>query len=147
MSLTWSSRSVIIQGQGRLTSYEAPESGNTVDFQAGDVGYVPVPNAHYLENTGDEDLIYVGKSHRRSRRHYSLGRRLNTNGAGNTEILQAPVYNDISVAQWLGLTPKQVVKDHLGFSEETLDRLPQVKNWIVPGSTNATHVDFGGKPE
>jgi oxalate decarboxylase family bicupin protein len=50
-----------IAGQGRLTSYLAPASSQTFDFQAGDVGYVPVPNAHYLENTGDTDLIYLGK--------------------------------------------------------------------------------------
>ena len=53
-----------IAGQGRLTSYLAPASSQTFDFQAGDVGYVPVPNAHYLENTGDTDLVYLGKSYR-----------------------------------------------------------------------------------
>lgn len=52
----------IISGQGRLTVYQAPEASRTFDFQAGDVGYVPVPNAHYIENTGDEDLVYLGKS-------------------------------------------------------------------------------------
>lgn len=51
---------IIIRGKGRLASYEAPTSGNTVDFQAGDVGYVPVTNAHYLENIGTEDLVYIG---------------------------------------------------------------------------------------
>jgi len=52
----------IISGQGRLTIYVAPEASRTFDFQAGDVGYIPVTSAHYLENTGDEDLVYVGKS-------------------------------------------------------------------------------------
>lgn len=51
----------IIGGQGRLTVYVAPESSQTYDFRAGDVGYIPVTSAHYLENTGDEDLVYVGK--------------------------------------------------------------------------------------
>lgn len=54
----------IISGQGRLTVYVAPEASRTFDFQAGDVGYVPVPDAHYLENTGDEDLVYIGESGR-----------------------------------------------------------------------------------
>lgn len=53
----------IISGQGRLTVFIAPSSSRTFDFQAGDVGYVPVPDAHYLENTGTEDLVYLGKSH------------------------------------------------------------------------------------
>jgi oxalate decarboxylase family bicupin protein len=54
--------SFFISGQGRLTVYMAPDSSQTFDFQAGDVGYVPVPNAHYIENTGTEDLVYLGKS-------------------------------------------------------------------------------------
>ncbi|KAF2224033.1 RmlC-like cupin domain-containing protein [Elsinoe ampelina] len=106
-----------IQGQARATVFSAPSSSRTFDFQAGDVGYVPTPDAHYLENTGIVDLVYL-------------------------EILQAPVFNDVSVAQWLGLTPKQTVKDHLGFSEETLNRLPMVKPYILPGSTDKTETDF-----
>jgi len=51
----------IIGGQGRLTVYVAPEASQTYDFRAGDVGYIPATSAHYLENTGDEDLVYVGK--------------------------------------------------------------------------------------
>jgi hypothetical protein len=58
------------------------------------------------------------------------------------EVLQAPIYNDISVAQWLGLTPKQVVKDHLGFSDETLERLPQVKSYILPGDPDLSKTNF-----
>ena len=54
----------IISGKGRLTAYVGPDSANTYDFQAGDVGYVQVPNAHYFENTGTEDLVYLGTSQR-----------------------------------------------------------------------------------
>ncbi|OQN96739.1 hypothetical protein B0A48_17163 [Cryoendolithus antarcticus] len=112
----------IISGQGRLTVYSAPASSRTFDFQAGDVGYVPVPASHYLENTGTEDLVYL-------------------------EVLQAPAYNDISVAQWLGLTPKRVVKDHLGFSDDTLNRLPKIKPYILPGNTNLTQTNFTSESE
>ncbi|KAF2166038.1 hypothetical protein M409DRAFT_66930 [Zasmidium cellare ATCC 36951] len=112
----------ILAGQGRLTVYVAPSSSRTFNFQAGDTGYVPVVDAHYLENTGDTDLVYL-------------------------EILQTPYYNDISVAQWLGLTPRQVVKDHLGFSDETLDRLPKIKPYILPGNTNLTTTNFTSETE
>lgn len=47
-----------IADQDRLTAYVAPEASRTFDFQAGDTGYVPVVTAHYLENTGDTDLVY-----------------------------------------------------------------------------------------
>lgn len=112
----------ILAGQGRLTVYVAPEASRTFDFNAGDVGYVPVPDAHYLENTGDTDLVYL-------------------------EVLQASTYNDISVAQWLGLTPKQIVGDHLGFSEDTLNRLPKIKPYILPGNTNLTTTNFTSEVE
>ncbi|KAF2155088.1 oxalate decarboxylase, secreted [Myriangium duriaei CBS 260.36] len=114
--------SFFIQGQARLTVFSAPESSRTFDFQAGDVGYVPVPDAHYIENTGDVDLIYL-------------------------EVLQAPVFNDVSVAQWLGLTPGQIVQDHLGFSQDTLNRLPKIKPYILPGSTNMTQTNFTAEAE
>jgi hypothetical protein len=58
------------------------------------------------------------------------------------EVLQAPIYNDISVAQWLGLTPKQAVKGHLGFSDETLERLPQAKPYILPGGPDLSRTNF-----
>ena len=106
-----------IQGKGRLTAYVAPDASRTFDFQAGDTGYVQDGSAHYVENTGDEDLIYL-------------------------EMLQAPIYNDVSVAQWLGLTPSQIVKDHLGFSDDTLSRLPKVKPFIVPGDTDLRQTNF-----
>lgn len=51
----------ILAGQGRLTVYVAPASSRTFNFQAGDTGYVPVVDAHYLENTGDTDLVYLGE--------------------------------------------------------------------------------------
>ena len=59
------------------------------------------------------------------------------------EVLQAPKFSDISVAQWLALTPKQVVKDHLHVSDEFLDSLPKEKQIIVPGNTNMTALAGG----
>ncbi|KAF2739726.1 oxalate decarboxylase oxdD, partial [Polyplosphaeria fusca] len=110
-----------IQGKARLTVYQAPASSRTFDFAAGDVGYVPVPNAHYLENVGDEPLIFL-------------------------EVLQATTYSDISVNQWLGLTSKQIVKDHLDLPDQVLDNLPKIKPFIIPGNTNLSTTNFTGEP-
>ncbi|KAF2095187.1 Bicupin, oxalate decarboxylase/oxidase, partial [Rhizodiscina lignyota] len=63
--------SYFISGIARLTVFSAPESSRTFDFHPGDVGYVPVPNAHYIENVGTEPLVYL-------------------------EMLLAGAYNDIS---------------------------------------------------
>lgn len=48
--------SFFLQGTARLTAYAAPTTSRTVDFHAGDVGYVPTNQAHYIENTGTEDV-------------------------------------------------------------------------------------------
>ena len=110
-----------LSGSSRLTVYVAPDESRTFDFTAGDVGYVPMPNAHYLENTGNETVVYL-------------------------EVLQAPSYSDISVNQWLGLTAKQIVKDHLNLPDDVLDNLPTVKPFIVPGNKNMTTTNFTGDP-
>ncbi|KAF2702667.1 Bicupin, oxalate decarboxylase/oxidase [Pleomassaria siparia CBS 279.74] len=110
-----------LQGNARLTVYSAPASSRTFDFSAGDVGYVPVPNAHYLENTGTETLMFL-------------------------EVLQASKYSDISVNQWLGLTAKQVVKDHLNVDDAFLATLPKVKTYVVPGNKNLSTTNFTGTP-
>ncbi|KAF2468460.1 Bicupin, oxalate decarboxylase/oxidase [Lindgomyces ingoldianus] len=108
-----------LQGTARLTVYQAPASSRTFDFSAGNVGYIPVPNAHYLENTGSEPLILL-------------------------EVLQATSYSDISVNQWLGLTPKQIVKDHLNVDDAFVDTLPKSEPFIVPGNKDMTTTNFTG---
>lgn len=102
-----------IQGSARITLFNAPDASQTFDYTAGDVGYIPVAQSHYIENTGTEDVIFL-------------------------EVLQQPKFTDISVAQWLALTPKQVVKDTLNLPDSTLDNLPKVKQYIKTGNTNMT---------
>ncbi|KAI4185057.1 MAG: hypothetical protein L6R41_004354 [Letrouitia leprolyta] len=48
-----------IAGNARITVFSAPVSSRTFDFAAGDVGYVPFPDTHYIENTGDVDVVYL----------------------------------------------------------------------------------------
>ncbi|WQF77516.1 Putative rmlC-like cupin domain superfamily, rmlC-like jelly roll protein [Colletotrichum destructivum] len=109
-----------LQGSGRMTIFEAPEASRTFDFTAGDVGYIKVGDSHYIENTGTEDVVFL-------------------------EVLQAPKFSDISAAQWLALTPKQVVKDTLNLSDEVIAALPREKEYIKPGNPNMTALADGGK--
>ncbi|KAL7954052.1 Bicupin, oxalate decarboxylase/oxidase [Trichoderma compactum] len=109
-----------LQGSGRATLYKAPSSANTFDFTAGDVGYIPQADAHYIENTGTEDLIFL-------------------------EVLQAPHFSDISVAQWLALTPEQTVIDHLNIPSEVIEALPKEKTILKTGNTNLTEIVDTGK--
>jgi len=41
----------------RFTVYKAPDTSGIFSTE-GDVGYIPVIEAHYLENTGTEDFVY-----------------------------------------------------------------------------------------
>ena len=48
-----------ISGNARLTAFSAPDASRTFDYAEGDVGYIPFPDAHYIENTGDIDVVYL----------------------------------------------------------------------------------------
>jgi oxalate decarboxylase/phosphoglucose isomerase-like protein (cupin superfamily) len=99
-----------LQGPARITVYMAPASSRTFYYTAGDVGYIPALNSHYIENTGTENVIFL-------------------------EVLKQPVFTDISVAQGLALAPKQVVQDTLHLPDKTLDKQ---KTYLKPGNRNLT---------
>src|SRR5205809_7103294 len=52
-------RQYYISGKGRMTVVATGNRARTMDFQAGDVGYVEETLLHYIENTGDTDLIFL----------------------------------------------------------------------------------------
>lgn len=112
--------SYFLQGSARITIYEAPAASATFDFTAGDVGYIQKSAGHYIENTGTEDVIFL-------------------------EVLQAKKFSDISAAQWLALTPRQIIKDTLNLSDAVLDALPKEKTLIKPGNPNMTAIAGGGQ--
>ncbi|KAB5545483.1 RmlC-like cupin domain-containing protein [Coniochaeta sp. 2T2.1] len=109
-----------IQGTGRITVFTAPEASRTFDFTPNGVGYIPQAASHYIENTGTEDLVYL-------------------------EVLQSHRFTDISVAQWLALSPRQMVKDTLHLPDEVIDRLPRSKEYVIAGNMNLTALAGGGK--
>lgn len=110
-----------IAGKARLTIFAAPEASRTFDFSAGDVGYIPATQAHYIENVGDEPVQFI-------------------------EMLLAPRFTDISVNQWLGLTPKQTVRDHIKLPDSVINNLPKVKSYLLPGmGYNNTRTNFTGE--
>ncbi len=96
-----------IQGQGRMTVFFNGAKARTADFNAGDVGYIPRTFGHYIENTGTTDLIFL-------------------------EMFKATRFMDLSLSEWVGNTPSELVIQHLGISEETLQAIPKTKLVIVP---------------
>ncbi|KAJ2926967.1 hypothetical protein H1R20_g10130, partial [Candolleomyces eurysporus] len=101
-----------LEGEGRVTLFAGGNNAQTFDFQAGDVAYIPASNGHYVENTGNTTLHFL-------------------------EIFNTDRFADISLNQWLALTPPPLVKAHLGFSDETISKLQKVKPVVVgPGLFN-----------
>ena len=47
-----------IAGNARMTVFFPVDNARTMDFNANDVGYIPSNAPHYIENTGDTDLVF-----------------------------------------------------------------------------------------
>jgi oxalate decarboxylase len=77
-----------ITGKARMTVFAAATDARTMDFQEGDVGYVPIAQPHYIENTGNSDVIFL-------------------------EMFKSPVYQDVSLAEWMAHTPYLLTDQHL----------------------------------
>jgi oxalate decarboxylase len=96
-----------VAGKGRMTVFFNRSTAQTTDFNPGDVGYVPQTLGHYIENTGDTDLVFL-------------------------EMFKAPQYQDISGNQWLTHIPPELVMQHLGITQETLQAIPKANNALLP---------------
>jgi oxalate decarboxylase len=95
-----------ISGQARMTVFGASGAANTFDYQAGDVGYVPFPMGHYVENTGQTTLRFL-------------------------ELFKTDRYADVSLNQWLALTPHDLVRDHLPVDNRFISALDERKPVVV----------------
>jgi len=96
-----------IEGQGRMGVFGASGQARTFDFRAGDVGYVPFAMGHYVENTGTTPLRFL-------------------------EMFKSSYYADVSLDQWLALTPPELVEAHLGLDRRTIEALRKEKKPVVP---------------
>ncbi len=96
-----------LSGRGRMTVLSTGSRARTMDFQAGDVGYVQQTLGHYIENTGDSDLRFL-------------------------EMFKASHYQDLSLSEWLTHTPPDLVMAHLNIDRQTYDAIPREELIILP---------------
>lgn len=96
-----------VKGQGRMTVFDTGPKANTMDFKAGDVGYVKKNLAHYIENTGAEDLVFF-------------------------EIFKAPRYEEVSLSDWLTHVPPSLLQQHLNIDATAMARFPRGRPDVVP---------------
>ena len=95
-----------IRGRSRMTVFASSEKARTFDYQAGDVGYVPFAMGHYVENTGEEPLVFL-------------------------EMFRSDHFADMSLNQWMALTPPALVKAHLNLDDDTIAVLRKEKPIVV----------------
>jgi oxalate decarboxylase len=63
---------------------------------------VPFAMGHYVQNTGDQPLVFL-------------------------EMFRADHYADISLSQWMGVLPRELLKAHLNLDDELIATLPKNK--------------------
>jgi oxalate decarboxylase len=97
-----------LAGKGRMTVFMPPGRARTMDFNANDVGYVPPVAGHYIENTGDTDLVFL-------------------------EMFKANQYMDFSMNNWIRRLPPEMVTSHLNIDEATIKKIPEENQAVIAG--------------
>jgi oxalate decarboxylase len=95
-----------ISGRARMTVFGSSGKAGTFDYQAGDVGYVPFAMGHYIENIGNEPVRFL-------------------------EMFRSDRFADVSLNQWMALTPPELVRAHLNIDQATIDALSKRKQIVV----------------
>ncbi|MCY8519975.1 oxalate decarboxylase family bicupin [Bacillus atrophaeus] len=95
-----------ISGQAKMTVFASDGHARTFNYQAGDVGYVPFAMGHYVQNTGDEPLVFL-------------------------EIFKDDHYADVSLNQWLAMLPETFVQNHVDLGKEFTDALQKEKHPVI----------------
>jgi oxalate decarboxylase len=96
-----------IEGEARMGVFGSTGNARTFDFRAGDVGYVPFAMGHYVENRGPALLRFL-------------------------EVFKSGTYADVSLNQWMALTPPELVRAHLKLDERAIRALRKKKAPVVP---------------
>ncbi|MCY8204856.1 MULTISPECIES: oxalate decarboxylase [unclassified Bacillus (in: firmicutes)] len=95
-----------ISGKARMTVFASDGHARTFNYQAGDVGYVPFAMGHYVENIGDEPLVFL-------------------------EIFKDDHYADVSLNQWLAMLPEKFVQAHLDLGNDFTNVLSKEKHPVI----------------
>jgi oxalate decarboxylase len=96
-----------LAGKGRMTVFTS-EGSRTMDFNANDVGFVPAVAGHYVENSGNSDLVFL-------------------------EMFKASEYMNFSLNNWLRRLPPEAVTSHLNLDADTISKIPAEALDILPG--------------
>jgi oxalate decarboxylase len=96
-----------LAGKARMTVF-TNEGAHTMDFNANDVGFVPRVAGHYIENTGDTDVVVL-------------------------EMFATGEFQEISLNNWIRHLPPEMVTSHLNLDANTINKIPSEALDVLPG--------------
>jgi len=91
-----------------MTVFASAGKARTMNFNANDVGFVPAVAGHYVENTGDTDLVFL-------------------------EIFKSNRFEDFSLNNWIRRVPPEMAKAHLNLNSGQLKAIPEEKLVVIAG--------------
>ena len=94
-----------ISGSGRMTVFASAGEARTMDYKANDVGYVPQVAGHYVENTGNDDLVFLA-------------------------LFKSSYFSEVSLDRWLRRFPVQMRQQHLNLTPTQIAKIPDTTNNI-----------------
>jgi oxalate decarboxylase len=95
-----------LSGSARMTVFASTGNARTMNFNPNDVGFVPKVAGHFIENIGQEDLVFL-------------------------ELFKSATYADFSLNQWIRRLPPQMAKAHLSLDTDEIDKIPSGKNVVI----------------
>src|SRR5580693_3500750 len=96
-----------IKGKARMTVFNTGPNVLTMDFNPGDIGYVPRNYGHYVQNIGDTDMQFFA-------------------------VFRTSNFQEISLSDWLKHSPAEMVAEHLNVDPTMVPNWPGANARIMP---------------
>ena len=97
-----------IKGKARMGVFNTGPQVVTMDFNPGDIGYVPRNYGHYVQNVGDTDMQFVA-------------------------VFRTPNFQEMNLSDWLKHSPAEMVAEHLNVDPAIVPNWPGANAFILPG--------------
>ena len=95
-----------VRGRGRVGMFGSHGRTRTEEFGSGQIAFIPQGYGHYVEQVGEEPTQIL-------------------------VLFNSGVYEEISLAAWLGANPAGILEDNFGVGSEVVKRLPKKSAGIL----------------
>jgi oxalate decarboxylase len=85
-----------------MTVFASAGEARTMNYNPNDVGFVPAAAGHYIQSTGNDDLVFLS-------------------------LFKSSEFVEFSLDQWLRRLPVQMTSQHLRLSPAAIARIPDTK--------------------